>query len=299
MDASFDFGGGGGWGEMGQDNFNASQGVAQKSSNSEKVPIPVTVADLCESDIQEEKFYISSFSFHTVRTIGKVVTADSQSDGQYTYEICDTTAIDPNTAPRYTVIRYHGIDGATTGENFVEGTTVCVVGKLRKFDAKISIIAFHLREVEGPEEEKAFHMECKLAQLYYGKNIPDATATGGPEMRQYDGTIFTTELPGRPAPDTPSSRGRMGVPMTPGGANPAARRSTFNDAPANTRGLTGQKAKIFDYIRRNGGSEQGCHVDDIKRGIGADGRFASDIEALVNEGTIYSSLDEFHYAIID
>lgn len=63
-------------------------------------------------------------------------------------------------------------------------------------------------------------------------------------MRQYDGTIFTTELPGRPAPDTPSSRGRMGVPMTPGGANPAARRSTFNDAPANTRGLTGQKAKV-------------------------------------------------------
>lgn len=119
-----------------------------------------------------------------MRIVGKVVMAESQSDGQYTYEICDTTALDPNTAPRYTVIRYHGIDVSmshyerprsvrnfqgATGENFVEGSNVCVVGKLRKFDGKVSIIAFHLREVECAEEEKAFHMECKLAQLYYGK----------------------------------------------------------------------------------------------------------------------------------
>lgn len=40
-------------------------------------------------------------------------------------------------------------------------------------------------------------------------------------------------------------------------------------------------------------------MDDIKRDIGADGNFANDMEGLVNEGIIYSSLDEFHYAIIE
>lgn len=44
-----------------------------------------------------------------------------------------------------------------------------IVGKLRSFDGKLSIIAFHLREVECPEEADAFHMECRLAQIYYGK----------------------------------------------------------------------------------------------------------------------------------
>lgn len=45
-----------------------------------------------------------------MKVVGKVVEVEAQSDGQYTYEVCDTTAHDPNTAPRFTVIRYHGID---------------------------------------------------------------------------------------------------------------------------------------------------------------------------------------------
>lgn len=67
MDASFDFGGGGGWGETGPGDFDSSHAGAPRVNLQDKISIPVTVADLCDGGIQEDKYHISGYAFSTVR----------------------------------------------------------------------------------------------------------------------------------------------------------------------------------------------------------------------------------------
>lgn len=52
---------------------------------------------------------------------------------------------------------------------FSEGVTVQAVGKLRLFNNRLSLVAFHIRELIKREQIELFEYEAKLAHLYYEK----------------------------------------------------------------------------------------------------------------------------------
>lgn len=43
------------------------------------------------------------------------------------------------------------------------------VGKLRSFNNRLSLISFHINEIENTEEVEIFQLEAKLANIYYNK----------------------------------------------------------------------------------------------------------------------------------
>nr|CAD2155090.1 unnamed protein product [Meloidogyne enterolobii] len=298
MDASFDQFGGYGWGEQsggggggGQD-FNIPTPF-QKSHITDKIPIPAIVEDLLTMSNDEEKYVIGGYSFNTVKIMGRIVSVFTDSNQCTTYEICDGMADDQRVAKRFTVIRYGGTDLQPNMEQvFSEGQTVQAVGKLRLFNNRLSLVSFHIRDV-SMEEVEIYKMECKLAKYYFSKNLPE-------NSHGLEDTIFrnaqTLPRPGMSsqATTTPGrSTTNMSSSITP------SRQQQPSKQYAN---LSQQQAKIMDFIKRYGDANKdgrGVHVEQIRSSIKPGQDFMSDIQFLLDEGKIYTTLDDDHFSIID
>ncbi|CAG9539505.1 unnamed protein product [Cercopithifilaria johnstoni] len=291
---SYDAGIAGGWGEASfveADEF-------KESLHTEKVPFPATVKDLSRLANDEEKMTVGKYAFSTIRVVGRIKES-LQTDGGQSIEY--TLADYHDTNATFLIIHYKGVlaSAATNSDAVVEGTDVSVVGKLRSFSERLCIVAFDVREIEDKREIDAFHLEARLARLFYTKDVPDIVLSEK-WANISEGTMLRVSEEG--AGQTKStSDWRSNVGSNPKVASNAMPQSASYSVPDNScRGLTGQKAEIFKYLRSNGDPVIGASVDDIRTGIPRNFfnsfTFSADIEYLASEGLIYATSDDDHYA---
>ncbi|MCP9262327.1 hypothetical protein DINM_005603 [Dirofilaria immitis] len=279
---SYDAGIAGGWGEasfVGADEFKESQ-------HTEKIPFPATVKDLSQLANNEEKMTSGKYTFSTIRVVGRVKES-LQSDGGQSIEYMLSDYHDTNAA--FLIIHYKGVlaSAATNSDALVEGTDVSVVGNCE------------VREIEDKREIDAFHLEARLARLFYTKDVPDM-ALSEKWAAVSEGTMLrVNEEGGGQTRQTSDWSNNIGSNLKV--ASNAMQHSSSRSAPDdNCRGLTGQKAEIFKFLRSNGDPVIGASVDDIRIGIPRNlfnsFTFSSDMEYLASEGLIYATSDDDHYA---
>ncbi|VDK82524.1 unnamed protein product [Litomosoides sigmodontis] len=291
---SYDAGIAGGWGEA---SFVEADGF-KENQQTEKVPFPATIKDLSQLANNEEKMTVGKYTFSTIRVVGNVKES-LQTDGGQSIEY--TLADYHDTSAAFLIIHYKGVlaSAAANSDAVVEGTDVSVVGKLRSFSERLCIVAFDVREIEDKREIDAFHLEARLARLFYTKDVPDI-ALSEKWATISESTMLRVNEEGTGQTKSASDwRGNVG--SNPKVAGNAVKQSTSYSVPDNTcRGLTGQKAEIFKFLRNNGDPVIGASLDDIRTGIPRNlfnsFTFSADIEYLASEGLIYATSDDDHYA---
>uniref|UniRef100_A0A914GX88 molybdopterin adenylyltransferase n=1 Tax=Globodera rostochiensis TaxID=31243 RepID=A0A914GX88_GLORO len=267
--------GGGGWGDQGEQEFAASQ--VQKNIY-DKIPLPAAIDVLINMSGDEEKYALGNYSFNTVQLMGKVANVSSGVDQCTTYELCDALATDVRIAKRFSVIRYTTADLHRVKEEvFAIGQLVHVIGKLRLFNNRLSVVCFNIREVEM-EEIAVYNLECKLAKIYFEKNLPEYslgivendTVFHGKTSAQNAGASMAHSLGGTLA--TPNRK-----------------------APSH---WTPQQQRIYEFIKHNAIGEAGVHKEVIKSALGLNASCSTDLVILSNEGAIYATIDDDHFRSI-
>lgn len=267
---------------------------AQSVKVAERLPVPITVADLCDCANVEEKYVLGDFPFSTVLTMG-VVKSVSEHENTFNHILGDPQDM----TKEFEVITYTGMsDSDNGGAMFVEGTKVMVVGKLRSLSDRHGIMSYSIREVIDEKEYRAFRLETNIAKHYFKKNVPSILRSGM-------GQALTGCAAGPPADAVIG--GAQDDAMSVFSTQPPRiyGHSTAGAAPCYSRGhnLDGQRGKIMDLLQREKDNYEaiGLSEIDIKSGIGATsmGSLRRDLQFLVNEGHIYNTTDDEHYALID
>lgn len=279
MDVSFEpTMAGGGWGaDVG--NISMTQPPGQSSgTNFEKIPLPVTLKDAANCVTEDDKFHIGNYSFVNVRTCGRVESIEDSPSGERYVYLNDPTNVDDI---KFKVIIYDAVQSKC--EPYAEGDIVFVLGKIRVFDNEISMLVFNLQVVDTIKKVENLLTDAELAKFYYNNNIPDKVSNG--VAVELNDTYFNNQ---------PVIR-RNAAP----GSQPHTTSTGFNGPPTtpNSRGLTGVKAKIHTIIQ-NSNDEAGINIDDIRREVGNVPKFDDELQYLVNEGMIYTTIDENHYSAL-
>ncbi|KAK0416936.1 hypothetical protein QR680_012760 [Steinernema hermaphroditum] len=287
MDMSYDAGAGG-WGEGGGTQTTSAP-VQNKQNAMERLPVCVTVADLTTIPEGEECVAMGGLTFTNVRVAGIVsaVTATEDNGQSIEYSLKDVH----NPDAEFTVINYIGLspEAARDAHQFPEGTKVHAVGKLRSFGGRLVVVAFQVREIEENAELEAFELESKIGHHFFENHLYDGTP--GQDFARYDNTILSNHIR--------STANRQA--NTTYGA-PPAKRPRPSGAEASTdpdkKGLTGQKLRIFQYIVNNSEPEVGVDIREVKKALNGDSKFDADIAFLTDEGHVYNTHDDDHYAPI-
>ncbi|CAD5215853.1 unnamed protein product [Bursaphelenchus xylophilus] len=282
MDVSFEpTMAGGGWGtDVG--NVSMTQAPAASSGQFEKIPLPISLKEAATCRSEDDKFHIASFGFVNVKVIGRVETIEDSPTGERNLTLINAKEAD---SVSLKVILYETVQNKT--DAYAEGDIVLILGKIRNFDGEVSMLAFHLQVITDPKKVECFLLEVALANRYYSNNFPERVSN---EIAiELNGTVFSNappEVRNKPGQGQNNQSGFGGM------GGPAATATT-----PNARGLSGVQAKIHNVIQQKGG-ESGIHVDEIKRSIGNVAKFDEELQHLVNEGMIYSTIDDYHYSAL-
>ncbi|KAK6011611.1 hypothetical protein OSTOST_23297 [Ostertagia ostertagi] len=223
-----------------------------------------------------------------------IVKAVSEQENTSNHILGDPEDMDKE----FEVITYNGVsDDMASSTTFVEGVKVMVVGKLRSLSDRHGIMSYSIREVIDDKEYRAFKLEARIAKLYFEKNVPSILRSGM-------GQSLAGCAAGPPADATPAAA--QGEVMNVFGTQPARLYgSTSAVAQSFSRGhnLDGQRGKIMDLLQREKDNYEAIGLSEsaIKSAIGAVNMdsLRKDLQFLVNEGHIYNTTDDEHYALID
>ncbi|EPB67903.1 hypothetical protein ANCCEY_13004 [Ancylostoma ceylanicum] len=163
----------GGW--AGDTSFaTAPPKEAQSVKVAERLPVPVTIADLHDSANADEKYELGDYPFSTVLTMG-IVKSVSEQENTTNHVLGDPEDMNKD----FEVLTYNGVSETELGTStFVEGTKVIVVGKLRSLSDRHGIMSYNIREVIDEKEYRAFTLEAKIAKIYFEKNVPSILRSG-------------------------------------------------------------------------------------------------------------------------
>ncbi|VDO35024.1 unnamed protein product [Haemonchus placei] len=287
---SFSVADGGGW--AGDVSFaTAAPKEALSMKVAERLPVPVTISDLHDSANAEEKYELGDFPFSTVLTMG-IVKSVAELENTSNHILGDPENMDKE----FEILTYNGVsDSDSSSTTFVEGVKVMVVGKLRSLSDRHGIMSYSIKEVIDDKEYRAFKLEARIAKLYFGKNVPSILRSGL-------GQNLVGCAAGPPA--DVSSTSNVGEVMNVFGTQPnRIYGSTSGAASSRGHNLEGQRGKIMDLLNREKDNYEavGLSEGDIKSAIGAANMdsLRKDLQFLVNEGHIYNTIDDEHYALID
>ncbi|KJH45254.1 hypothetical protein DICVIV_08708 [Dictyocaulus viviparus] len=265
---------------------------AQSLKVAERLPIPVTISNLHDSANVEEKFEVGDFPFSTVLTMG-IVKAVSEQENTLNHVLGDPEDM----SKEFEVLTYNGVSDTESGSNlFVEGSKVMVVGKLRSLSDRHGIMSYSIREIIDEKEYRAFKLEARIALIYFAKNIPSILRSGM-------GQSLVGCAAGAPIDADTNSREKETLSVF--GTQPSRIYSSIVTPPSTGRGhnLVGQRGKIMDLLQREKDNYEaiGLSENEIKKAIGAVNMdsLRKDLQFLVNEGHIYNTTDDEHYALID
>ncbi|EYC45779.1 hypothetical protein Y032_0417g1108 [Ancylostoma ceylanicum] len=281
----------GGW--AGDTSFaTAPPKEAQSVKVAERLPVPVTIADLHDSANADEKYELGDYPFSTVLTMG-IVKSVSEQENTTNHVLGDPEDMNKD----FEVLTYNGVSETELGTStFVEGTKVIVVGKLRSLSDRHGIMSYNIREVIDEKEYRAFTLEAKIAKIYFEKNVPSILRSGMGEG--LSGCAAGPPADGGVASGPKENLSVFGSQATRLYGTPGATSSV-----ARGHNLEGQRGKIMDLLQREKDNYDsiGMSEGDIKKAIGAMNMdsLRKDLQFLVNEGHIYNTTDDEHYALID
>ncbi|EYC45780.1 hypothetical protein Y032_0417g1108 [Ancylostoma ceylanicum] len=283
----------GGW--AGDTSFaTAPPKEAQSVKVAERLPVPVTIADLHDSANADEKYELGDYPFSTVLTMG-IVKSVSEQENTTNHVLGDPEDMNKD----FEVLTYNGVSETELGTStFVEGTKVIVVGKLRSLSDRHGIMSYNIREVIDEKEYRAFTLEAKIAKIYFEKNVPSILRSGM-------GEGLSGCAAGPPADGGVASGPKEVTNLSVFGSQATRLYGTPGATSSVARGhnLEGQRGKIMDLLQREKDNYDsiGMSEGDIKKAIGAMNMdsLRKDLQFLVNEGHIYNTTDDEHYALID
>uniref|UniRef100_A0A915CFG8 Replication protein A C-terminal domain-containing protein n=1 Tax=Parascaris univalens TaxID=6257 RepID=A0A915CFG8_PARUN len=138
--------------------------------STDNLVFPVTINDLASLPSEQEDIVVGKAHFTTVRVMGLVKELEETDHGQTVkYVIVDLR----HRNAFFNVIHYKGIVNGREYRSppYVMGTCLSINGKIRMFDGLHCVVAFDVRPVDNVSEVDAFHLQAKLARLYYTKNV--------------------------------------------------------------------------------------------------------------------------------
>lgn len=219
-------------------------------------------------------FRVNGEEVHNLTLLGKIVSSNVSSTSQV-YTIDDGTG---SVEVKMWVDSDDGADGqATTRPEHKVGSYVRVYGHLRLFQGQRGVIAFNMRPVTDFNEITYHFLEVVYCNSHNGARAAAAAANPA-------------------AAGIPAADGNAYAAPATANANAAAAAPTGNGGAAATGSCSDQVFAIFNGPQ--GGSDQGVHVNEVVTQL--NGRFTEPqvreaVEHLVNEGHLYSTIDDDHF----
>lgn len=216
----------------------------------------------------DDVFRVNGEEVHNLTLLGKIVKAsDSSTSLMYT--------IDDGTGTVEVKMWVDAEDGDGQAANRAEwkvGAYVRVYGHLRAFQGQRGVIAFNMRPVTDFNEITYHFLEVVYCNAHNGFRA--AAAAAAPVAAGVEGNAYAA----------------------PAAANAAAVNGNGVNAAAATGSCSDQVFAIFNGPR--GTSDQGVHVSEVVDQL--NGRFTDPqvreaVEHLVNEGHLYSTIDDDHF----
>tara|TARA_B110001452_G_scaffold117270_1_gene97311 strand:- start:2006 stop:2887 length:882 start_codon:yes stop_codon:yes gene_type:complete len=274
------FGGAGGASQGGGFEVNNSGPDAKKQSLNKQSLMPCTIKQLKTAPAgtgADNAFVIDGQDLHQVTIVGLITHADEQNTNlQFT--------IDDGTG---SIVAKMWIDAAqdeATMEKrsmWKEGVIVRVVGQMRAFNQVRSVVAFHIQPLTDMNEYTFHFVEVVHTHLRNTKGKPgdQAAPPVGGGMGGMGGGAFATGMAGGVAP--------------PSMAAAAA-------AQQNAQGLNNFQDTVFKFFQSYGESQEtGATVEECTNAMMAQGGTAEQVrkavDDLVNEGHLYSTIDDDHF----
>ncbi|KAI1274172.1 replication protein A, subunit RPA32 [Xylaria sp. FL0933] len=264
--AGGDDGGGFMWGSQG-----GSQS-AVKPINDESLR-PVTIKQIIDAEPSyagDASFRIDGLDVKQVTIVGMVRVINQQTTN-ITYRIDDGTGV---IEVKLWLDADKQQDPSTSAASFVEGDYVRVWGRLKSFSNKRHIGAHVIKPVRDFNEVNYHLLEVTYVHLFFTR--------GGP-----------------PQQDGGGGGAGMGGGMGGGGDN---HDSMFVDDgnDARYRGYSNKAKKMYDYLTRSGNPSEGIHMQVIAREAGMTIQdVMAGAEELLSHGTIYTTMDDETFAILD
>ncbi|KAI0435322.1 replication protein A, subunit RPA32 [Xylaria sp. FL1042] len=261
-----DDGGGFMWGSQG-----GSQS-AVKPINDESLR-PVTIKQIIDAEpayAGDASFRIDGLDVKQVTIVGMVRVINQQTTN-ITYRIDDGTGV---IEVKQWLDADKQQDPSAPAVAFREADYVRVWGRLKSFSNKRHIGAHVIKPVRDFNEVNYHLLEATYVHLFFTR--------GGP-----------------PQQDGGAGMGGMGGGGGGGGDN---NDSMFVDDgnDARYRGYSNKAKKMYDYLMRSGNPSEGIHMQVIAREAGMTIQdVMAGAEELSNHGTIYTTMDDETYAILD
>lgn len=257
---------------------------ARRSGSQNTGLLPLTVKQISQAvqKPSDDNFYVDGVDVNNVTLVGMVFNKDEK--------VTDVSFVLDDGTGRIEVKRW--IDGQDTHESMEmnaiqNGAYVRVHGHLRSFQGKRNVVAFSVRPITDFNEITFHFAECIYVHLHNLKT------TGGAQPTS------TTTFGGNNSTQAPS-HSPYGGPVSTGAGH------TGNYAqymPSNTSTVGGSMDECQKRVHaifeepQSMAAEVGLHVDDVARRMTGFSKVQvkDAVEFLVNEGLIYSTIDDDHY----
>jgi len=254
-----------------------SPGSPRKANRPKNPPlIPVTVRQILDATSSggpdATEFSIDGYTVSTVSVVGQILSMEPLSTN-LNYSIDDSTAtIDVR-------VWMEGGEGTnefvqSTSPTWEKGRYVRAVGTIHQFKNTRSLVASKLVLIEDSNEIIYHHLEALQCHLQKTKGI--SVKFGGAVVQQSSSTATTTTTTTNNAP--------------------LARQSSGSDS-----GMTEVQQYLCDLIRQ-GNPLEGVTIEQLTQsmeGIADGDAVISAMQALLDEGTIFTTQDNDHYALTD
>lgn len=266
---------GGGGGDDGGGFVWGSQGGSQSAAKTvvDESLRPVTVKQIIDGETAftgDSSFRIDGADVKQVTLVG-MVRAISPQTTNTTYKLDDGTGI-IEVKLWIDADKVESGAAATTG-TFGVGDYVRVWGRLKSYNNKRHVGAHVIKPVRDFNEVNYHLLEATYVHLYFTRGgAPDAGGNAGHNNdNSNNDSMFVDD----------------------GGNNNGS-----NDA--RYKGYSAKARRMYDFLQRSGNPSDGIHMQHISR---ESGMSIQDVmaaaEELLNHGTIYTTMDDETYAILD
>ncbi|MCO5577366.1 hypothetical protein L7F22_031197 [Adiantum nelumboides] len=253
----------------------SADGIAKRSGGSQNTGLlPLTVKQISQAvqNSSDDTFFVDGIDVNNVTLVGMVFDKEERAT-DVSFLIDDGTG-------RVEVKRW--IDGQDTHESMEmaalqNGVYVRVHGHLRSFQGKRNIVAFSVRPVTDFNEITYHFLECIFVHLHNSKANGLSTKS----------TSLGIQTPSNPVYG--GTGGGVGAYNQYMPSSIAAVNGSMDECQKRVHAIFEEPSSLA--------AEAGLHVDEVARRMpGFNKKQVKDaIEFLVNEGLIYSTIDDFHY----
>lgn len=266
-----------GGGFMQVDN-STPDGKAKGGDRNRQSLIPTTIKQLKNAPSAaggDAGFSLDGRDLHQVTIVGLIVNADEQATNlQYTIDDGTDTIL-----VKMWVDQDSDESFAERRAQWKEGVYVRVIGQLRSFNNTKNLVAYSIQPVTDFNEYTFHFIEVVHTHLRHTKGAPPAAGAAAAAAPAFNGA-------------NPAYTGAAGFTAPMGGAAPASYAM-----PQQSSGLD---ELVLQFFRTKGeGIEAGCTVAEAAQALSANGATIDQVRSLVNslveDGHLYSTIDDEHY----